>query len=148
MLALSHTSINVPSLMGAIMAIGIAVSNSNLLVNFANEIRIEKEISPDEAAVEAGEVRLRPVIMTALAMILGMLPTALGLGEGGDQNAPLGKAVIGGLIVATILTLFIIPVFYSVLRQKIPTKFIIQEQYKKQELIFDEEEAHARKITV
>ena len=84
--------------MGAIMAVGIAVSNSILLVSFANDLRVEKEgVTPLEAALEAGRTRLRPVIMTALAMIIGMIPMALGLGEAGEQNAPLGRAVIGGL---------------------------------------------------
>jgi multidrug efflux pump subunit AcrB len=122
MLALTHTTLNVESLMGSIMAVGVAVSNSILLVNFANDVRIERGIGPIEASLEAGKTRLRPVIMTALAMVLGMLPMALGMGEAGEQNAPLGRAVIGGLIVATVVTLFIVPVVYSLLRRKPPTK--------------------------
>ena len=101
MLALTGTTINVESLMGSIMAVGIAVSNSILLVSFANDIRVERGISALEAALEAGKTRLRPVLMTALAMIIGMIPMALALGEAGEQNAPLGRAVIGGLLVAT-----------------------------------------------
>jgi len=113
MLALTGTTINVESLMGAIMAIGVGVANGNLIVIFANELR-EQGYSPVAAAIEAGRTRLRPVVMTALAMILGMLPMALALGEGGEQNAPLGRAVIGGLIVATLMTLFVVPAVYSI----------------------------------
>ncbi len=122
MLAATHTTLNVESLMGSIMAVGVAVSNSILLVSFANEVRIERGIGALEAALEAGKTRLRPVLMTALAMVLGMLPMALGLGEAGEQNAPLGRAVIGGLVVATAVTLFVVPVVYSLLRRKPPTK--------------------------
>ena len=112
MLALSHTTINVESLMGTIMTVGISVSNSILVVSFANDVRSRHgEISPLEAVLSAGKTRLRPVLMTALAMIMG---------EAGEQNAPLGRAVIGGLIAATIATLFIVPVFYTLLRQKAP----------------------------
>jgi multidrug efflux pump subunit AcrB len=121
MLALSHTTINVESLMGAIMSIGISVSNSILVVSFANDLRAREEVGPLRAVVEAGRIRLRPVLMTALAMIIGMVPMALGLGEAGEQNAPLGRAVIGGLIVATISTLFIVPIFYTLLRRKPPS---------------------------
>ena len=98
MLALTGTTINVESLMGSIMAIGIATSNSILLVSFANDIRVEKNVSPMEAALEAAKTRLRPVLMTALAMILGMLPMALALGEAGEQNAPLGRPLSGGCL--------------------------------------------------
>jgi multidrug efflux pump subunit AcrB len=120
MLALSHTTINVESLMGAIMSIGISVSNSILVVSFANDLRAREEVGPLRAVIEAGRIRLRPVLMTALAMIIGMVPMALGLGEAGEQNAPLGRAVIGGLIVATISTLFIVPIFYTLLRRRPP----------------------------
>lgn len=120
MLALSGTTINVMSLMGAIMAVGIGVSNSILIVSFANELRAEKNLGVVEAAVEAGVTRLRPVMMTALAMIIGMVPMALGLGEAGEQNAPLGRAVIGGLAMATIATLFVVPVVYTLIRKKMP----------------------------
>ncbi|HLJ51260.1 MAG TPA: efflux RND transporter permease subunit [Bryobacteraceae bacterium] len=119
MLFLTQTTINVPSLMGAIMSIGVATANSILLVNFANDVRVEGVNSRD-AALRAGFTRLRPVLMTALAMIVGMLPMATGWGEGGEQNAPLGRAVIGGLIMATVATLFLVPVVYSVLRRKPP----------------------------
>jgi multidrug efflux pump subunit AcrB len=108
----THTTFSVPSMMGAIMAVGVATANSILVVVFANDRRHEGR-SPVEAALDAGVTRLRPVIMTALAMIIGMLPMALGLGEGGEQNAPLGRAVIGGLILATFFTLFFVPVVYS-----------------------------------
>ncbi len=117
MLFATGTTISVPSLMGAIMAIGVATSNSILLVTFANDERCEGK-SALEAAISAGHTRLRPVLMTALAMIIGMLPMSLGLGEGGEQNAPLGRAVIGGLLVATVATLFFVPVIYSMLRKK------------------------------
>jgi multidrug efflux pump subunit AcrB len=130
MLAITGTTINVESLMGAIMAVGIAVSNSILLVSFANDLRIEHGASAIDAALEAGRTRLRPVLMTALAMIIGMLPMALGLGEGGEQNAPLGRAVIGGLLVATLVTLFIVPVAYSLLRRAAPTKHRLEEKFR------------------
>ena len=118
-LYLTQTTINVPSLMGAIMSIGVATANSILLVNFANDLRLKGE-GAKTAALEAGFTRLRPVLMTALAMIVGMLPMAIGWGEGGEQNAPLGRAVIGGLVVATVATLFFVPVVYSVLRKSPP----------------------------
>lgn len=117
MLFVTHTTMSVPSLTGTIMTIGVGTANSVLVVSFANELRKEG-MSASQAAINAGYTRLRPVLMTALAMIIGMLPMALGLGEGGEQNAPLGRAVIGGLIVATISTLFIVPIAYSVLRRK------------------------------
>ena len=119
-LALSGTTINVMSLMGAIMAVGIGVSNSILIVSFANDLRVEKKLGVIEAAIEAGRTRLRPVLMTALAMIIGMVPMALGLGEAGEQNAPLGRAVIGGLAMATIATLFVVPVIYTFVRKNMP----------------------------
>ena len=119
MLFLTQTTVSVPSLMGAIMSIGVATANSILLVNFANDLRRTGE-DARTAALEAGFTRLRPVIMTALAMIVGMVPMALGIGEGGEQNAPLGRAVIGGLLMATFATLFFVPVVYSVLRRKPP----------------------------
>ncbi|MCU1274879.1 MAG: AcrB/AcrD/AcrF family multidrug efflux protein, partial [Bryobacterales bacterium] len=122
MLFLTQTTISVPSLMGAIMSIGVATSNSILLVNFANDLRRTGD-DAHTAALEAGYTRLRPVIMTALAMIVGMVPMALGIGEGGEQNAPLGRAVIGGLLMATFATLFFVPVVYSALRSKPPQNF-------------------------
>ncbi len=118
-LFLTQTTISVPSLMGAIMSIGVATANSILLVNFANDLRREGQDAMT-AALDAGYTRLRPVLMTALAMIVGMLPMATGWGEGGEQNAPLGRAVIGGLAIATVATLFFVPVVYSVLRRKAP----------------------------
>ena len=114
MLALTGTTINVESLMGAIMAVGISVSNSILVVSFANDLRARDNLDRrSRRSIEAGKTRLRPVLMTALAMIIGMMPMALGLGEAGEQNAPLGRAVIGGLLVATIATLFLVPIFYT-----------------------------------
>jgi multidrug efflux pump subunit AcrB len=122
MLFLTQTTVSVPSLMGAIMSIGVATANSILLVNFANDLRRAGE-DARTAALEAGFTRLRPVVMTALAMIVGMVPMALGMGEGGEQNAPLGRAVIGGLLMATFATLFFVPVVYSVLRRRPPQGF-------------------------
>jgi multidrug efflux pump subunit AcrB len=119
-LFVTQTTINVPSLMGAIMSIGVATSNSILLVTFANDQRKEHGLDATAAALSAGYIRLRPVLMTALAMIIGMLPMALGLGEGAEQNAPLGRAVIGGLALATVATLFVVPVIYSLLRRRPP----------------------------
>ena len=118
MLLVTQTNISIPALMGAIMCVGVATSNSILVVQFANEQREEEELDAHDAALAAGTTRLRPVIMTALAMILGMLPMSLGLGEGGEQNAPLGRVVIGGLTLATFATLLFVPVVYSVLRRK------------------------------
>jgi multidrug efflux pump subunit AcrB len=114
-LFLTQTTFNVPSLMGAIMSIGVATANSILLVTFANEVMRDKGEVPLEAAVTAGFTRLRPIIMTAFAMIVGMLPMALGLGEGGEQNAPLARAVIGGLTVATFATLFFVPLMFTLI---------------------------------
>ena len=113
----THTTFSVPSLMGTIMCVGVATANSILIVTFANDRRLAGDSSID-AAVAAGFTRLRPVLMTALAMIVGMLPMALGMGEGGEQNAPLGRAVIGGLAVATFTTLLFVPVVYSRLRTR------------------------------
>ena len=119
MLFVTQTTFSVPSLMGSIMSIGVATANSILLVVFANDQRAEG-MGPRAAALAAGFTRIRPVLMTALAMIIGMLPMALGYGEGGEQNAPLGRAVIGGLLLATFTTLFIVPLVYSLLRTKPP----------------------------
>jgi len=119
MLFVTQTPLSVPSMMGAIMSIGVATANSILLVNYANDLR-QAGMAAVPAALEAGFTRLRPVLMTALAMIVGMLPMALGWGEGGEENAPLGRAVIGGLILATVATLFFVPVVYSVLRRTPP----------------------------
>jgi len=130
MLAVTGTTINVMSLMGAIMAVGIAVSNSILVVSFINDIRVaHPDMGLIDAAVEAGKTRLRPVLMTALAMIIGMVPMALGLGEAGEQNAPLGRAVIGGLLLATFSTLFVVPVIYTFLRKAAPTLHMLDERF-------------------
>jgi multidrug efflux pump subunit AcrB len=129
MLAVTGSTINVESLMGSIMAVGIATSNSILLVSYANDARVERYISPIEAALEAGKTRLRPVLMTALAMIIGMIPMAFALGEAGEQNAPLGRAVIGGLLVATVVTLFIVPVVYTLLRKELPTRHLLDQKF-------------------
>jgi len=119
MLFVTDTTLNVPSLMGGIMCIGVATANSILIVTFAND---EREVLPSarDAMLSAGFARIRPVLMTAIAMILGMLPMALGMGEGGEQNAPLGRAVIGGLMFATVTTLFVVPIVYSYLRTNPP----------------------------
>src|SRR5579864_8753168 len=114
MLLITHTTLNVPSLTGMIMCMGVATANSILMISFAREQMIEGK-APREAALEAGYVRIRPVIMTALAMMIGMVPMAIGLGEGGEQNAPLGRAVIGGLLFATIATLFFVPCVFSII---------------------------------
>ncbi len=113
-LLLTHTTLNVPSLTGAIMCMGVATANSILMVSFARE-QLDEGKSASDAAVEAGFVRIRPVLMTALAMIIGMVPMAAGLGEGGEQNAPLGRAVIGGLVFATFATLFFVPCVFSMI---------------------------------
>jgi multidrug efflux pump subunit AcrB len=113
-LYLTQSTFSVPSLMGAIMSIGVATANSILLVTFANERRAEG-VNPYDAAVDAGHTRLRPIVMTAFAMIIGMLPMALGLGEGGEQNAPLARAVIGGLGLATFATLFFVPLMFTLI---------------------------------
>jgi len=115
MLFITGTTLSVPALMGAIMCIGVATANSILVISFAKE-RMAELKNARKAVLEAGATRLRPVIMTALAMIIGMIPMALGLGEGGEQNAPLGRAVIGGLLVATMATLFFVPAVYSIIR--------------------------------
>jgi CzcA family heavy metal efflux pump len=113
-LLLTHTTLNVPSLTGAIMSVGVATANSILMVSFARE-QMDEGKSARDAAIEAGFVRIRPVLMTALAMIIGMVPMAVGLGEGGEQNAPLGRAVIGGLVFATFATLFFVPCVFSMI---------------------------------
>jgi CzcA family heavy metal efflux pump len=128
-LFITRTTISVPALMGCIMSIGVATSNSILMVTFANEQRHPEFGSHDarSAALIAGRTRLRPVLMTALAMLIGMLPMSLALGEGGEQNAPLGRAVIGGLAIATIYTLFFVPIMYSLMRRT-PPKNLSAEQ--------------------
>jgi multidrug efflux pump subunit AcrB len=121
MLFATHTTLSVPALTGAIMCMGVATANSVLVISFARE-RLNKIGDATQAALEAGFVRLRPVLMTALAMVIGMLPMALGLGEGGEQNAPLGRAVIGGLIFATVSTLFFVPVVFSIIHRSYGSK--------------------------
>ena len=130
MLALTGTTINVESLMGAIMSVGISVSNSILVVSFANDIRVRRSLSALDAVIEAGRTRLRPILMTALAMILGMIPMALGLGEAGEQNAPLGRAVIGGLLFATFATLFLVPIAYVLLRKSPPSLYVLDKRFE------------------
>jgi len=117
-LFLAGTTLSVPALIGSIMCVGVATANSILVVSFANEQRTDRDAK--SAALAAGMTRLRPVMMTALAMVIGMVPMAIGLGEGGEQNAPLGRAVIGGLVLATLTTLFFVPVMYSLLRRRPP----------------------------
>jgi multidrug efflux pump subunit AcrB len=130
-LAITGTTINVASLMGTIMSVGIAVSNSILVVSFANDLRSRNEsLTPFEAVIEAGKTRLRPILMTALAMIIGMIPMALALGEAGEQNAPLGRAVIGGLAFATIATLILVPIFYTLLRRQLPTLHTLDKRFE------------------
>jgi multidrug efflux pump subunit AcrB len=132
MLFITQTTFSVPSLMGSIMCIGVATANSILLVVFANDQRVEG-LDARSAALSAGHTRIRPVIMTASAMIIGMLPMALGLGEGGEQNAPLGRAVIGGLLLATLTTLFVVPLVYSMLRKEPPIDFerrMVEEEHE------------------
>jgi multidrug efflux pump subunit AcrB len=117
MLFLTQTTLSVPALMGTIMSMGVATANSVLIISFANE-RFSETKDALRAALEAGSTRLRPVMMTALAMIIGMVPMAIGMGEGGEQNAPLGRAVIGGLLFATVATLFFVPVVFAIVRHR------------------------------
>jgi CzcA family heavy metal efflux pump len=126
-LFITHTTLSVPALMGAIMCMGVATANSILMVSFAKE-RLLLHGDPVAAAVEAGFTRFRPVIMTALAMIIGMIPMALGLGDGGEQNAPLGRAVIGGLLCATVATLVFVPAVFSFLHSKRESGALLQEE--------------------
>ncbi len=125
MLFATGTTLSVPALTGAIMCMGVATANSVLVISFARE-RLDELGDPVAAALEAGFVRFRPVLMTALAMIIGMLPMALGLGEGGEQNAPLGRAVVGGLICATVATLMFVPVVFSILHKRRPAPVAVQ----------------------
>ena len=115
----TNTHLSVPALMGAIMCMGVATANSILVVSFARD-RLDEEGDPVQAAIDAGFTRFRPVLMTALAMMIGMVPMALGLGEGGEQNAPLGRAVIGGLLCATVSTLFFVPSVFSLFHRSRP----------------------------
>jgi multidrug efflux pump subunit AcrB len=126
MLFITNTTLSVPALMGAIMCMGVATANSILVVSFARE-QMAQGRDPVTAALQAGFTRFRPVLMTALAMIIGMVPMALGLGDGGEQNAPLGRAVIGGLLFATVSTLLFVPTFFSLVhgwrKKSAPAKY-------------------------
>ncbi|HTV62760.1 MAG TPA: efflux RND transporter permease subunit, partial [Verrucomicrobiae bacterium] len=126
-LFLTQTTLSVPALMGAIMSMGVATANSVLVVSFARD-NLRSGMTSIDAALHAGFGRIRPVLMTALAMIIGMLPMSLGLGEGGEQNAPLGRAVIGGLLMATIATLFFVPVVFSFMHRRYKAPLSIQTQ--------------------
>ena len=125
MLFLTHTTFSVPALMGTIMCVGVATANSILIVSFAN-YQLKEGKASFEAILIACKTRLRPVLMTALAMIVGMIPMALGWGEGGEQNAPLGRSVIGGLLLATVTTLLFVPVVFAALRTR-PNPYIEHE---------------------
>ncbi len=128
MLFATHTTLSVPALTGAIMCMGVATANSVLVISFARE-KLTEFGNATQAALEAGFVRIRPVLMTALAMVIGMLPMALGLGEGGEQNAPLGRAVIGGLVFATVSTLFFVPVVFTILHRQDGPKPVPQTNF-------------------
>jgi multidrug efflux pump subunit AcrB len=121
MLFLSGTRLSVPALTGAIMTMGVATANSILVISFARQ-RLREGAPPLSAALEAGATRIRPVLMTALAMIIGMIPMALGLGEGAEQNAPLGRAVIGGLLFATVSTLFFVPLVFAGVHRRLEVR--------------------------
>jgi multidrug efflux pump subunit AcrB len=127
MLFLTGTTLSVPALTGAIMCMGVATANSILIVSFARE-RADAGVNPTTAVLEAGFTRFRPVLMTALAMIIGMIPMALGLGEGAEQNAPLGRAVIGGLLFATLATLFFVPAVFSLIHDR-PAKTLKESNH-------------------
>jgi multidrug efflux pump subunit AcrB len=125
MLFITGTTLSVPALTGAIMTMGVATANSILLVSFARE-RLQAGVPALSAALEAGSTRIRPVMMTALAMIIGMIPMALGLGEGAEQNAPLGRAVIGGLLFATVSTLLFVPVVFAAVHRRFAERHAAQ----------------------
>jgi multidrug efflux pump subunit AcrB len=126
-LLLTRTTLSVPSLTGAVMCMGVATANSILMVSFARE-QMDEGVPALQAAVAAGYTRVRPVLMTALAMIIGMVPMALGFGEGGEQNAPLGRAVIGGLLFATVATLFFVPSVFAIFHSRREAKRALAEQ--------------------
>jgi multidrug efflux pump subunit AcrB len=121
MLLLTGTTLSVPALTGAIMTMGVATANSILIVSFARQ-RMGEGLAPIAAALDAGATRIRPVLMTAMAMIIGMIPMALGLGEGAEQNAPLGRAVIGGLLFATVSTLLFVPVVFAGVHRRLANR--------------------------
>jgi multidrug efflux pump subunit AcrB len=126
MLFVTGTHISVPALTGAIMCMGVATANSILVVSFAKE-QMDEGFNATQAALNAGFTRFRPVIMTALAMIIGMVPMAMGLGDGGEQNAPLGRAVIGGLLLATVGTLTFVPAFFALMHRNDPVAARVQK---------------------
>jgi multidrug efflux pump subunit AcrB len=125
-LILTATNLSVPALTGAIMTMGVGTANSVLVISFARQ-RLLDGLTPLAAALEAGATRLRPVLMTALAMIIGMVPMAIGLGEGSEQNAPLGRAVIGGLIFATVSTVLFVPVLFATFHGRLATRKLNKE---------------------
>ena len=126
MLILTATNLSVPALTGAIMTMGVATANSVLVISFARQ-RLREGLTPLAAALDAGATRLRPVLMTAIAMILGMVPMAIGLGEGSEQNAPLGRAVIGGLIFATVSTVLFVPVLFAAFHERLAARRLNKE---------------------
>jgi multidrug efflux pump subunit AcrB len=134
----TRTTLSVPALMGAVMCVGVATANSILVVSFATE-RLAKHGDAIKAAIEAGFTRFRPVLMTALAMIIGMVPMAMGLGEGGEQNSPLGRAVIGGLLCGTVATLVFVPAVFSMLHASRPAGAVAMPEEHKLE-VSDESE--------
>jgi multidrug efflux pump subunit AcrB len=127
MLFVTGTHISVPALTGSIMCMGVATANSILMVSFARD-RMDMGVPALQAAIEAGYTRMRPVLMTALAMIIGMVPMALGFGEGGEQNAPLGRAVIGGLLFATVATLFFVPSVFVIIHGRRQARLQAQQK--------------------
>jgi multidrug efflux pump subunit AcrB len=141
-LYLTFTTLSVPALMGAIMSLGVATSNAVLVVTFAR-LNLQQGMTPLKAALTAGAGRLRPVLMTALAMVIGMLPLSLGLGEGGEQNAPLGRAVIGGLFVATLATLFFVPAVFSIMHRHHPVGVVPAEADSDSDMILHDTHEHA-----
>ena len=126
MLILTATNLSVPALTGAIMTMGVATATSVLVISFARQ-RLREGLTPLAAALDAGATRLRPVLMTAIAMILGMVPMAVGLGEGSEQNAPLGRAVIGGLIFATVSTVLFVPVLFATFHERLAARKLNKE---------------------
>jgi multidrug efflux pump subunit AcrB len=128
MLVFTGTTLNIQSFMGAIMAIGVAVANAILLLTFAEQARMQGS-DPQAAAILAGTSRLRPILMTSCAMLAGMVPMALGTGEGGEQTAPLGRAVIGGLAAATVATLFILPAVFAVVQRRATRQSVSLDPY-------------------